>query len=248
MFELKSFPPYPEETPALRTIPLPVDLPPPVARFFQLVFGDQVPVIDSAVLTGRARMRVGGLTFPARFRFTHQAGRHYRHYIEAAVLGVPIMKVNESYLDGHARLELPFGTVENESKIDMAANLGLWAESIWLPSVFLTDGRIRWEPIDDTTARLVVPFGDQEDQFTVTFDPQSGLLKALETLRFRDAGDEKKIPWISEVRGWRTFHGLQIPYMGAAIWQDQGRPWAIFTVEHVAYNVDVSDYIRSRGL
>jgi hypothetical protein len=112
MFKLKSFPPYPEETPALATIPLPEDLPNPVARFFQVIFGDQtpvqVPVIDSAVITGRARMRVNGLTLPARFRFTHQAGRGYRHYIEAAVLGVPIMKVNETFLDGQARLELPF--------------------------------------------------------------------------------------------------------------------------------------------
>jgi hypothetical protein len=29
-------------------------------------------------------MRVGGLSFPGRFRFTHEAGRNYRHYIEAA--------------------------------------------------------------------------------------------------------------------------------------------------------------------
>jgi hypothetical protein len=46
------------------------------------------------------------------------------------VLGIPAITVNEHYLDGHSRLELPFGTVENEPKIDMAANLGLWAESI----------------------------------------------------------------------------------------------------------------------
>ena len=193
-------------------------------------------------------MRVKGLTFPARFRFTHQAGSAYRHYIEAAVLGVPIMKVNEAYLDGHARLELPFGVVENEPKIDMAANLGLWAESIWLPSILVTDSRVRWESIDDTTARLVVPFADREDQFTATFDSETGLLQTLETLRYRDAGDEAKIPWINEVRAWQNFHGLRVPSVGAAIWQDQGRPWAIFTVEHVAYNVEISDYIRARGL
>ena len=38
------------------------------------------------------------------------------------MFGIPAMKVNEWYLDGHSRLELPFGVVENEPKVDMAAN------------------------------------------------------------------------------------------------------------------------------
>lgn len=82
-----------------------------------------------------------GVRFPARFRFTHTAGQGYRHYIEAALFGLPVLRVNETYLDGRARLELPFGVVENEPKIDSAANLGLWAESIWLPSIRVTDPR-----------------------------------------------------------------------------------------------------------
>ena len=89
--------------------------------------------IESAVITGRGRLRFMGITFPARLRFIHDAGQGYRHYIEATIFGLPILKVNERYLDGQARMELPVGVVENEPKINMAANLGLWGESIWLP-------------------------------------------------------------------------------------------------------------------
>lgn len=66
-------------------------------------------VIDSAVVNGRGSVRVAGITFLARFRFTHLAGQGYRHSIEATLFGLPAMRVNETSLDGQARLELPFG-------------------------------------------------------------------------------------------------------------------------------------------
>ncbi len=243
----KPFPAYPEETPPLGTIQLPEGLPTPVARFYRVTLGERVPVITSAVLTGRGPMRIAGVTFNGRFRFTHIAGQSYRHYIETTLFGVPIFKVNERYLDGVARMELPFGTTEDEPAINQAANLGLWGESIWLPSVFLTDPRVRWEPVSDTVARLIVPFENGEDSFTVTFDAQSGLIERLEAMRYKDTGGPK-VRWILEPREWALVHGMLLPVEGAATWEDEGTPWAVFRVEDVAYNVDVERYIRRRGL
>jgi len=225
----KPFPAYPEQTLFLNTVEWPEDLPAPVTRYYETIMGDQIPVIESAVISGRGRLRIKGITFPARFRFTHVAGQGYRHYIEATLFGYPVMKVNEWYLDGHARMELPVGIIENEPKIDMAANLSLWGEAVWLPSMFITDPRVRWEAVDDTTARLIVPFGEEEDAFTVTFDPQT------------------KIPWRNEPLGWQTFHGVMVPSPAATTWLDEGTPWAVWTIEDVVYNVDVSEYIRARG-
>jgi hypothetical protein len=240
-------PPYPGSTHIEDTVAVPADLPAPVRRFYDAIAGGQVPVITSAVLTGRASLRFAGITFPARWRFTHLAGRDYRHYIEATVFGQPVLKVDESYLDGHTRLELPFGVVEHEPKVDMAANLGLWGESVWLPPVFLTDPRVRWEAIDETTARLVVPFGAAEDSFRVTFDAETGLIKAMQALRYRDAKDERKVPWRLEPLGWQWFHGIRLPSPAAVTWLDQGKPWLVMTLEDVVYNADVSQYIRASG-
>jgi hypothetical protein len=159
------------------------------------------------------------------------------------------MKVNELYLDGKARMELPVGIIENESKIDMGANLALWGESaFWLPSILVTDPRVRWEAIDDTTARLVIPFGEEEeDTFTVTYDPQTGLIHTMEAMRYREATDEVKIPWRNEPLGWQTFHGIEIPSPVALTWLDEGTPWSVWTVEEAVYNVDVSEYIKAQG-
>ena len=107
------FIPYTAQTPAIDTLPLPKGLPAPVERFYKTVYGERVPVFTTVVMSGRASLRpYGPFYLPARFRFTHVAGRDYRHYIEATFFDIPFMKVNESYVDGRARMELPFGTDE----------------------------------------------------------------------------------------------------------------------------------------
>jgi hypothetical protein len=252
----RPFPSYPESTPVLETIPLPADLPAPVARYYQTITsaspstsnGVEIPVIESAVISTRGKLRFAGIMFPDRFRFTHEAGQGYRHYIEATLFGYPLFKVNETYLAGQARMALPMGVIENDPKIDMAANLGLWGESFWLPSIFITDPRVQWRAIDETTAELIVPFDGEEDSFTVFFDAETGLVQRLEAMRYREATDKEKILWRYEPLAWAEFHGLLIPSSSTVTWADEGTPWLVVNVEDVTYNVDVGEYIRAEGL
>ena len=239
----RAFAPLESAGGTLETIPLPEGLPAPVERFYRELYGDQVPVVESAVVSGRGRLRIigntfAGITFPARWRFTHQAGEAYRHDIVTTIFGMPLMRIKEVYADGHARLELPVGVSEGP-KVDQGANLALWAEAIWYPSVWLTDPRVAWEPVDEETAVLAVPYGEKQQRFVARFDPATGMLRFFESMRYKGEESEGKTLWINEVTRWEALEGTVAPTGAEVTWFDEGKPWAVFDTEEVVYNAAV---------
>ena len=244
------FPDYPvASASSIATMALPAGLPAPVDRFYRTVYGDSVPVYTSAVLTGRARIRPNiPFWMPARYRFTHSTGRDYRHYIEACWFGVPVLTVNESYIDGASLMEIPIIGTDSGPKVEWSASQGMWAESWVFPTLFVTDPRVKWMAVDDDTALLVVPFKDTTQQFVVRFDSATGLPTWTETMRYKASSSAEKTLWMTEALGYSELDGVLTNTVGSATWMDDGRPWAIFTTEDARFNVDVSDYVRAKGL
>lgn len=215
--------PFPALTqqPELETIPLPEGLPAPVERFYRGLYGEDVPVISSAVISGRGTLTISGLRLPMRFRFTHQAGRGFRSDIDITFYGRPIMQALESYVDGRGYGSTPGGVTEGEAWFDQSANIRMWAEVIdFFPAALLTTPDVRWEPIDDHAASLVVPLGEGEDRLIVRFDPGDGAVQFIEAMKYKDAGNKKL--WVN------------------GIWMDDGVRWLEMDVEQIVYNLDVS--------
>jgi hypothetical protein len=229
-----------------RTIALPDGLPAPVERFYRQVYGDQIPLIDSAIISGRGSMRVNGLTLPVRWRFIHATGRGYRHHIEVTWFGARVLTVHETFLDGSARLELPFGVAEGP-EVDQGANLALWAEAIWMPAVWITEPQVRWEPVDHHTALLYVPGPDGDEVFVARFAPDTGLITLFESMRFKGEGADERTLWLNEVLRWGELDGQLLPIETAVTWQDDGAPWALLTTENVRYNADIDGYLEGTG-
>ena len=209
-----SFPTLTASSRSANTISLPDTLPAPVKKFYSQIYESEIPEIESAIISGRGTIRIKGIPFPARFRFYHNAGQSYRHTIELTFFGIPIMNVEEYYKDGNARLELPFGTIENEPKVNQGANLALWGEAIWFPSIFISDSRVQWKAVDSDTAILNVPFGQSYQQIIVRFDPESGQPQLLEAMRYKQADDTAKTLWLVETKNWRPINGHTLCSVG----------------------------------
>jgi hypothetical protein len=242
------FPPHPESTPELSTSELSSDLPEPVRRHFRATLGGRVPRIESAVVWGRADFKVGGLWSRMRFKGYYVPGREFRRDMEITWFGVPILRGSDAYLGGEGSLEIT-GLVNTSSRgenFDQGQNLAMWAEAPFTtPSVVVLDPRARWEPTDAHTARLVVPFGEREEILRAEFDPESGLMRSMSGMRYRDQ-EKSKTPWRGEFSDWRMLHRIKVPHQNVAIWEDQRQPYGIFEIEGTEYNVDVSEKISSK--
>lgn len=228
------------------TISLPAGLPKPVEHFYRVLYGDEIPVIKTVVIQGRGVIKpFMNIPIPVRFIFAHNAGKDYCHYFEATLFGIPIIKLNEGYIDEKSFFISPWGSYYDDANANQGANLVVWAEAIWFPSLWITDQRAHWEPVNDNTALLYVPYEDGEENFVVRFNPQTGKIDMMEAMRYRDQGENKdKILWIVRSDEKQLEPGTGVISVGSVMWLDQGKPWAYFNIEELDFNVEVNAYIH----
>ena len=91
----------------------------------------------------------------------------------------------------------------------------------------------------NSSARLVFPFGEQEDSLLFEFDPETGLMRGTSGMRYRGQ-EPTKAPFRGEGADWRTVHGIRLAHENVGTWEDWGEPYIIFDLDGAEYNVDVS--------
>ncbi len=244
--EPDSFPPHPDRTKDAGAVELPSNLPEPVRRYFEAAMGTHVPKIESAVVWGKAKLRINGIWMPVRFKTYYLPGRAFYRYMEVTWFGRPILKGHDTYINGEGAMKIEgvLNMRETGEKIDQGQNLALWGEAVFTPSVFVTDKRASWESVDKDTTRLVVPFGEKTDSLLFEFDAKTHLITQISALRYKGQGDDKT-PWLIEITEWKRFHSFKIPARFSVTWEDEGSPWSYWTVEGVEYNVDTTEMIKN---
>ena len=219
---------------------VPENLPAPVRRYLHVALGDHAPRIESAVFWGRAQANFG-VWMPMRFQLYHRVGYDFRREMQVTWFGFPVLKALDQYVNGQGLTGL-VGKADTGERVDQGSNMILFAEAPLYPSIFVTDPRIRWVAIDDTSAQMFFPFGAEEDSMTVTFDPQTDLITKMTALRYFGANGEKE-PWRVEFLSWQQVDGMTIPLRSAITWEKQGKPWSYWDITGVTWNVDLSSVL-----
>jgi hypothetical protein len=233
--------------------PLRPDLPEPVRRHFVETIGETPPIMETAVVWGRGKACIRGVWVPFRFRGWYRSGEAFLRRMEVTWFQRPVLRGIDSWINGRGLFEMA-GRVESGERIDQGQVLSMWADAVWMPSVFVHDPNIRWEPVDDHTARLVVPYKGGTLDLDAHFDPATGRMTHLSALRYSDdAGDSgdpvelaEKEPWRSDLLEWKEINGLLVPTHIDDAWGEVGSPTSYWLVDGIAYNVNVTEQLGQR--
>jgi hypothetical protein len=236
----QSFPPTISQPQDLGSVAVPTNLPAPVRRYLLAACGERIPRVESMVAWGTARANFG-LWMPLRFQLYHRPGHSFERDMEVTWFGLPVLKALDRYVNGKG-VTGPVNNLDSGPHVDQGANLILWAEATFYPSLLLTDPRIHWEAINATSARLHFPFGDEQDDLIFHFDPVTGLVRRTAALRYQGKRAEKE-PWFAETLTWQRVNGVQLPRRVAVTWENQGQPWSYWDFEGVRWNVAVDQLL-----
>lgn len=203
-------------------------LPEPLQRFFRKVLPEGQPIIRFVELRQTGFMRLdekNGKWLPLRARqyfSTHPPGFLW----DARVRMAPLVtaRVLDSYRNGagslRARLFNTFTVADESGTGQMAAAelVRYLAEAVWFPTALLPGPFLKWEAIDDHTARARLHDGHTEVHLTFYFNEKDEIEKATTSRAYQVKGRFQTAPWTGYYRDYRKRNGILIPLRAKVVW------------------------------
>jgi hypothetical protein len=202
-------------------------LPPPVVRYFSFALAPGQQLVRSARFTQRgtfALARDRWAPFSAVETFTvSPPGFVWDARIRMAPLVVA--HVRDSYMAGegvmHGALAGVLTMVDQRGTPEMAAGalLRYLAEAPWFPTALLPSAGVRWDAVDDSTARATL----SDSGTTVSMDVHfaaSGEIERITAARHRDVkGTPVLTPWVGHYRDYSRVEGMMVPGESEVGWE-----------------------------
>jgi hypothetical protein len=227
----------------VRLVPIPAGLPAPVDRWFRAEFPAGLPVYDTVVMQGTGIMRIAGIGLPFRHRVELRPGRGFYRKMDLTWFNIAFLHGLDTCIDGVGVMNTPVGPASGP-KVDQAANIVSWLELLPVPGVLAENPRVRWEPIDAGSARLVVPYEDGEDSLVVGFDPVSGEPTSARTSRYRATDSADKTGWVAMMSDRKQLPGGmgKVASKMDVQWDGDTKPWATFEYQAAWPNAEVPGF------
>jgi hypothetical protein len=202
-------------------------LPAPVQRFFRAVLKDGQPIVAAANLSQRGLFNMSETEnkwspFTATQLVTTQ---HLGFDWDARIQMAPGVSafVHDSYVLGEGKLHaslLGLLTVTDVGNTPQAARgelLRFFAEMPWYPTALLPSQGVRWEAIDDTSARATLTDGATTVSLVFQFNTEGAIETMRAEARNRDA--LTTMPWNGRFGEYAVRNGMLIPLEGEVGWE-----------------------------
>lgn len=203
-------------------------LPPPAARYLRAVLRDGAPLARRIVIRHEGTFRADTAGAWAPFRSVqHFTAREPGFVWDAEIRMAPLagVLVRDQLVTGSAAMRAKVAGLV--PVVDAAGTPGLAAgalhrwlgEAAWFPTALLPSPFLRWEAVDDSTARAVASSGGTTVSLAFGFGPDS-LPRFVETPdRMRDVdGVPVPTPWRARFWNWRWRDGVRVPLQGEVAW------------------------------
>ena len=224
-------------------------LPGAVERWLEALKGTPEPA-RSAAIEGRARFRREGKGWwlPIEAVMWHELGHHHVADLRVGVGPLTFIRGMDGYVDGRGFSRISH-TLDMSTEIDQSAALFMWAEAILFPAAWRGREDLDWSAIDDETADVALPLGDERMPARLTFDPDTGFPASFSAERYKGVGS-RPVEWLVEYADWRaTTDGVMLPGLATVTWSDEPGPWFKMWITRANPDSDVSGAIgRGREL
>lgn len=223
-------------------------LPPPVARHLRQALPEGTGIIRAVDVVHRGTFNLSATgerwrPFTSRQRvLTRRPGFVWDGRV-SMLPGVSV-HVHDAYVDGEGILEpailglLTLAKLRDRDEVARGELMRFFAEAAWYPTALLPSQGMRWEPIDDRSARATLIDGELALTMTFHFSDE-GLIEAIRADRRGRTVDGRIVPtpWEGRMFNYQRRDGLLIPLDGEVAWlTPQGRlPYWRGTIAEIAY-------------
>jgi hypothetical protein len=202
-------------------------LPDPVQRFFKTVLKDGQAIVATVRLSQQGEFNLNETKakwnpFTAtQLVTTQRLGFDWDARIQMAP-GLNAF-VHDTYLLGEGSLHASLlglftvakmhGTPEN----NQGELLRFFAEATWYPTALLPSQGVRWEAIDDTSARATLTDGATTVSLVFQFNAEGAIATMRTEARYRD--NLTAMPWSGRFWEYSVRNGMLIPLEGEVGWE-----------------------------
>lgn len=204
-------------------------LPAPVQRYFRAVLKDGQSIITGVTIRHRGTFNLGqDVDNWQPFTSTQKVATRRPGFVwdgrVAMLPGLPV-RVHDAYVAGAGILHpailglFDLADLRGTGEVAHGELMRFFAEAAWYPTALLPSQGIRWESLDDRSAKATLIDGDVVLTMTFTFGTD-GLIESVRAdARGRTVGNTIVMrPWEARTANHTVIEGMRIPLTGEVAW------------------------------